>query len=56
MTKQLFTKTTKQPPSINLGRGAYVKTALHAHIMSTLPAQKRCKNINWVTYKCYKTP
>ena len=43
MIKQLFTETKKQPQSINWGKETYVQTALHAHIINTLPAQNPFK-------------
>ena len=40
MIKQLFTKTKKQPQSINLGRGSYEQTAMLTHLKQLLHTQK----------------
>jgi len=56
MKKQLFTKTTKQSMSINLGKGPYVQTALQTDTKHFLVTQKPFGNIQWAAYKFYKTP
>ena len=53
--KQLFMKTTKQPMSINLGKGLYVQTALQTDTIYFWLHKKPLAIIRWATYKFYKT-
>ena len=55
MVMQLFTKTTKQPMSINLGKGLYVQTALQTDTIYFWLHKKPLAIIRWATYKFYKT-
>jgi len=55
MIKQLFTKTKKQPMSINLVKGHFMQTALQTDTIHFVNTQKPLEIIRWAAYKFYKT-
>jgi len=55
MIQQPFTKTTKQPMSINLGKGPFMQKALQTDTIHFLVTQKPLEIIRWAAYKFYKT-